>query len=72
MTLAQEPGEADQTSDTTGPAFVDLKCRLLNRILELEEGKARAESVIHLVDAPDDGGSEADARAERDPDSGIA
>ena len=45
--------EADPTIDTHGAAFVDLKCNLLNRILELETGKARAESVIHLVDSDD-------------------
>jgi hypothetical protein len=65
--------EADPTIDTLGAPFVDLKCNLLNRILELEEGKARAESVIHLVDSPLECDTEAaDTRTERDSDSAIA
>lgn len=62
--------EADPTIDTHGAAFVDLKCNLLNRILELETDKARAESVIHLVDSEDPAGAEADA--EQDSNSAIA
>lgn len=52
--------EADPTIDTQGAAFVDLKCNLLNRIIELETGKARAESVIHLVNAEDPPSKKAD------------
>lgn len=51
--------EDDPTIDTQGSAFVDLKCTLLNRILELETGKARAESVIHIVDSKDPAKTEA-------------
>jgi hypothetical protein len=62
--------EDDPTIDTQGPAFVDLKCNLLHRILELEESKARVESVIHLVDSQehDCEGS----KREQDQDSAIA
>jgi len=62
--------EHDPTIDTKGPAFVDLKCNLLHRILELEEGKARAESVIHLVDLQKQ--ISPDAESESDRDSAIA
>jgi len=52
--------EADPTIDKQGAAFVDLKCNLLNRIIELETGKARAESVIHLVNSEDPARSESE------------
>lgn len=61
--------EHDPTIDTEATAFVDLKCNLLNRILELEEGKARAESVIHLVDSREDSKP---ANEEQGQDSAIA
>jgi hypothetical protein len=68
--------EADPTIDTQGSAFVDLKCNLLNRIIELEAGKARAESVIHLVDFQDHAAREAEAATEteeeRDSNTAIA
>lgn len=60
--------ENDPTIDTHGPAFVDLKCNLLNRILELETDKARSESVIHLVDSADP----AAPKADEDQDSNTA
>lgn len=60
--------EEDPTIDTQGAAFIDLKCSLLNRILELETGKARSESVIHLVNSDDP----AQAEAEQDQDSNSA
>jgi|KBSMisStaDraftv2_1062788.scaffolds.fasta_scaffold01015_17 hypothetical protein len=62
--------ENDPTVDTQGAAFVDLKCSLLSRIIELETGKARAESVIHLVDSEDQVSTEADE--EQDSNSAIA
>jgi len=62
--------EADPTIDTQGTAFVDLKCNLLNRIIELETDKARAESVIHLVNS--ENGAEAEADQEQNSDSAIA
>jgi hypothetical protein len=61
--------EDDPTIDTHGAAFVDLKCNLLNRILELETGKARAESVIHLVNSEDPA---AETNEEKDSNSAIA
>jgi len=68
--------EEDPTIDTRGSALVDLKCNLLNRIIELETGKARAESVIHLVDSQDPGAIEAGpvtgAEQEQDENSAIA
>lgn len=65
--------EADPTIDTHTNAFVDLKCTLLNRILEIEENKARAESVIHLVDqAAASERADADCDAQQDSDSAIA
>lgn len=62
--------ENDPTIDTKGAAFVDLKCNLLNRILELEADKARSESVIHLVDSEDPSSAKADK--ELDSNSAIA
>ena len=62
--------ENDPTIDTKGAAFVDLKCNLLNRILELETDKARSESVIHLVDSEDSSAARADE--ELDSNSAIA
>lgn len=62
--------EDDPTIDTHGAAFVDLKCNLLNRIIELETGKARAESVIHLVNSEDP--EEAKADKEQNSSSAIA
>jgi hypothetical protein len=62
--------EADPTVDTGGAAYIDLKCNLLNRILELETGKARAESVIHLVDSENPAPTE--SSQEQDSSSAIA
>ena len=65
--------ENDPTIDTQGSAFVDLKCSLLNRIIELETGKARAESVIHLVNSTDtDTKDAAESQEAKDTDSAIA
>ena len=41
--------EADPTIDTADPSFINLKCALLDRILQAETGTARYESGIHLV-----------------------
>lgn len=62
--------EDDPTIDTQGSAFVDLKCSLLNRIIELETDKARSESVIHLVDAREQDQSKPES--DSDKDSAIA
>ena len=62
--------EEDPTIDTQTAAFVDLKCNLLSRILELETGKARAESVIHLVNSENPAPVEADE--DKDSNSAIA
>ena len=43
--------ESDPTVDRRDPAFVNLKCTLLQRILELENDKAHAEAVMPVVDA---------------------
>lgn len=69
--------EADPTIDKQDPAFVNLKCTLLNRILELETGKARVEAVIHLVDQAEDAASDGVAKdtgagKENPDDSAIA
>lgn len=69
--------EADPTIDTQDPAFINLKCTLLNRILELETGKARVEAVIHLVDAVEAEASESATKTgenskEKGDDSAIA
>ena len=65
--------EDDPTIDTQGSAFVDLKCSLLNRIIELEMGKARAESVIHLVGSEGEAGTaHAGTRSEEDRNSTSA
>lgn len=63
--------EDDPTIDTQGSAFVDLKCNLLGRIIELETGKARVESVIHLVDSQDQSASTETEEA-RESNSAIA
>jgi hypothetical protein len=63
--------EADPTVDTQGAAYIDLKCNLLNRILELETDKARAESVIHLVDSEDLAASGADEEQDSNPASSL-
>ena len=62
--------ENDPTIDTQGSAFVDLKCNLLGRILELETGKARAQSVIHLVESEQP--EENPVAEAKDSDSAIA
>jgi hypothetical protein len=64
--------EADPTVDTQTPAFIDLKCTLLSRILELETGKALSESVIHLVDSPERNVAEGESQEEHDEDSATA
>ncbi len=64
--------EADPTIDTHTNAFVDLKCTLLNRILEIEANKARAESVIHLVDPTTSEGTDVDGDVQQNSDSAIA
>ena len=43
--------EADPTINPQDVSFVNLKCALLARSLELEQATAQAESVIHLVDS---------------------
>jgi hypothetical protein len=63
--------EADPTVDTQGAAYIDLKCNLLNRILELETDKARAESVIHLVDSEDLAASGADEEQDSNSASSL-
>lgn len=63
--------EADPTVDTLDPAFVNLKCALLSRILQAETRMAEAESRIHLVKA--DGCIEDGVElSEEDSDSAIA
>jgi Fe-S-cluster formation regulator IscX/YfhJ len=62
--------EADPTIDPNGTAFVDLKCNLLNRIIELETDKARSESVIHLVNS--EAAAKSEAQEEQNSDSAIA
>jgi len=65
--------EADPTVDTQATAFVDLKCALLHRIIELETGKAQTEARIHLVDsAVADEGDVGCSESAEEQDSAIA
>ena len=64
--------EADPAIDTQDPAFISLKCALLTRILELENDKAHAEAVIHLVESPKAEGTQADMPDKEGEDSAIA
>jgi len=42
--------ESDPSVDSTDPAFVNLKCYLLQRVLELEHDTAETQASIHLVE----------------------
>ena len=64
--------ESDPAIDPEDPAFVNLKCTLLERILKLESDKAHAESVIHLVDAAEPVMDQDRQRGEEEDDSAIA
>jgi hypothetical protein len=51
--------ESDPTVDTRDPAFMQLKCTLLQRLMSLELDTAQFQSSLHLVESPDPGaGSE--------------
>ena len=43
--------ESDPTVDSSDPAFVNLKCYLLQRVLELEHDTAETQASIHLVES---------------------
>ena len=43
--------ESDPTVDSSDPAFVNLKCYLLQRVLELEYETAETQASIHLVES---------------------
>ena len=45
--------ESDPTIDSQDPAFVALKCYLLQRLLELEQNTAQTKASIHLVESVD-------------------
>ena len=64
--------EADPTVDTGDRSFIDLKCSLLNRILEIETGKARTEAAIHLVDAQENQVEQEDKDDSSESNSAIA
>jgi hypothetical protein len=44
--------ESDPTVDLTAPAFVQLKCAMLQRIMDSEVDTAETRARIHLVDSP--------------------
>jgi hypothetical protein len=44
--------ESDPTVDLTAPAFVHLKCAMLQRIMDSEVDTAETRARIHLVDSP--------------------
>jgi hypothetical protein len=46
--------ESDPTVDSTGPAFVQLKCALLQRLMDCELDSAETPPRIHPVDSPED------------------
>ena len=60
--------EADTTVDPQDPAFIQLKCTLLQRLLNLEIDTAEVRSSIHLVEQPEVEIENADGKA----DSAIA
>ena len=60
--------EADTSVDPQDPAFIQLKCALLQRLLDLEVDTAEVRSSIHLVEQPEDEIED----AERGIDSAIA
>lgn len=62
--------EADPSLDPQEPAFVHLKCTLLQRLVSLEVDTAETESSIHLVEYASDS-READPIAPQ-ADSAIA
>ena len=43
--------ESDPAVDSQEPAFVNLKCYVLQRMLELEYDTAETQASIHLVDS---------------------
>ena len=45
--------EADTSVDPQDPAFIQLKCTLLQRLLDLEIDTAEVRSSIHLVEQPE-------------------
>lgn len=47
------PHESDPTVDSRDPPFVNLKCLLLQRMLEIEQDTAERGASIHLVESPE-------------------
>jgi len=45
--------ESDPSVDSTDPAFVNLKCYLLQRVLELDLDTAETQASIHIVESPE-------------------
>lgn len=62
--------ESDPTIDTNDVSFVNLKCSLLQRILQLENDKAHAEAVIHLIESG--AKDQPQNHAKKEDDSAIA
>ena len=61
--------EADTSVDPHDPAFLSLKCALLQRIMEFERDTAETRASIHLVESQDPELAEAAPKAD---DTAIA
>ena len=56
--------EADPSIDHSDPAFIHLKCSLMQRLLNLELDSAEIRNSIHLVEAlPTDLGDDSKAKS---------
>ena len=44
--------ESDPSVDPSDPAFVNLKCGVLQRVMDLELDTAETQASIHLVESP--------------------
>jgi hypothetical protein len=53
--------ESDPTVDSTDPAFVHLKCALLQRMNDYPNDPAETRARIHLVDSPEAESPEAES-----------
>ncbi len=53
--------EAKTDTDSSDPAFIQLKSQLVQRIILLEADSTRARAIIHLVDAPESAGEDLDS-----------
>jgi hypothetical protein len=62
--------ESDPSIDPQEPAFIQLKCGLLQCLMNLEVDTAEIRSTLHLVEPPQH--QPATSEADAEPDSAIA